>query len=101
MIKRAYEKGCIFDAWSEYFHNELWMESFHECGVDIGFYTTRARADGEIFPWDFLDCGVKKEFLLREWKKAQEETVSPNCQKQCQGCGANRFGVGICYADRA
>lgn len=101
VIKRAYEKGCIFDAWSEYFHNELWMESFHECGVDIGFYTTRARADGEIFPWDFLDCGVKKEFLLREWKKAQEETVSPNCQKQCQGCGANRFGVGICYADRA
>ena len=101
VIKRAYEKGCIFDAWSEYFHNELWMESFHECGVDIGFYTTRARADDEIFPWDFLDCGVKKEFLLREWKKAQEETVSPNCQKQCQGCGANRFGVGICYADRA
>lgn len=101
VIKRAYEKGCIFDAWSEYFHNELWMESFHECGVDIGFYTTRARADDEIFPWDFLDCGVKKEFLLQEWKKAQEETVSPNCQKQCQGCGANRFGVGICYADRA
>ena len=101
VIKRAYEKGCIFDAWSEYFHNELWMESFHECGVDIGFYTTRARADGEIFPWDCLDCGVKKEFLLREWKKAREETVSPNCQKQCQGCGANRFGVGICYADRA
>lgn len=97
VIKKAYEKGCIFDAWSEYFHNELWMESFHECGVDIGFYTTRARADDEIFPWDFLDCGVKKEFLLREWKKAQEETVSPNCRKQCQGCGANRFGVGICY----
>lgn len=96
-IKRAYEKGCIFDAWSEYFHNELWMESFLECGLDIGFYTTRERADDEIFPWDFLDCGVKKEFLLREWKKAQEETVSPNCQKQCQGCGANRFGVGICY----
>ena len=97
VIKRAYEKGCIFDAWSEYFHNELWMESFLECGLDIGFYTTRERADDEIFPWDFLDCGVKKEFLLREWKKAQKETVSPNCQKQCQGCGANRFGVGICY----
>ena len=97
VIKRAYEKGCIFDAWSEYFHNELWMESFLECGLDIDFYTTRERADDEIFPWDFLDCGVKKEFLLREWKKAQEETVSPNCQKQCQGCGANRFGVGICY----
>lgn len=100
VIRKAYEKGCIFDAWSEYFHNELWMESFRECGSDISFYTTRARADDEIFPWDFLDCGVTREFLLREWKKAQEETVSPNCKMQCQGCGANRFGTGICYTDK-
>ncbi len=99
VIRKAYEKGCIFDAWSEYFKNELWMESFSECGVDIGFYTTRPRADDEIFPWDFLDCGVTREFLLREWRKAQEETVSPNCKKQCQGCGANRFGTGICYVE--
>lgn len=97
VIRRAYEKGCLFDSWSESFHNELWMESFLECGLDIGFYTTRKRADDEIFPWDFLDCGVTKAFLLREWKKAQEETVSPNCKQQCQGCGANRFGGGICY----
>ena len=96
VIKRAYEKGCIFDAWSEYFHNELWMESFLECGLDIGFYTTRERADDEIFPWDFLDCGVTKEFLKREWQKAMKEEVSPNCKKQCQGCGANRFKCGIC-----
>lgn len=99
-IRKAYEKGCIFDAWSEHFHNDLWMESFRECGLDIGFYTTRARADDETFPWDFLDCGVTKEFLLREWKKAQEETISPNCKMQCQGCGANRFGAGICHTDK-
>ncbi len=97
VIRRAYEKGCLFDSWSESFRNDLWMDSFAECGVDMGFYTTRKRADDEIFPWDFLDCGVTREFLLREWKKAQTQTVSPNCKAQCQGCGANRFGVGICF----
>lgn len=96
-ILKAYQKGCMFDSWSEFFHNDLWLQSFEECGLDIGFYTTRQRMDGEIFPWDFIDCGVTREFLLREWKKAQEQTVSPNCKVQCQGCGANRFGVGICY----
>ncbi|MBD5508482.1 MAG: TIGR03960 family B12-binding radical SAM protein [Lachnospiraceae bacterium] len=96
-ILEAYHRGCLFDSWSEYFHNDLWMESFDACGLDIGFYTTRERADDEIFPWDFIDCGVTKEFLLREWKKAQEQTVSLNCKTQCQGCGANRFGVGVCY----
>ena len=100
-ILKAYRKGCMFDSWSEYFHNELWLESFKECGLDIGFYTTRERADDEIFPWDFIDCGVTREFLLREWKKAQAQTVSPNCKAQCQGCGANRFGVGICYSEKA
>lgn len=96
-ILKAYQKGCMFDSWSEFFHNDLWLDSFSECELDIGFYTTRKRADNEIFPWDFIDCGVTKEFLLREWKKAQNQTVSPNCKAQCQGCGANRFGVGICY----
>ena len=95
-ILEAYKRGCMFDSWSEYFHNDVWLSSFEDCRLDIGFYTTRERADDEIFPWDFLDCGVTREFLLREWKKAQEETVSPNCRSQCQGCGAGRFGVGVC-----
>lgn len=99
-IRKAYEKGCMFDSWSEYFRNDLWLESFEECGLDIGFYTTRQRMDDEIFPWDFIDCGVTREFLLREWKKAKEQKVSPNCKAQCQGCGANRFGVGVCYEKR-
>ena len=96
MIRRAYEKGCLFDSWSEYFHNDVWLSCFAECGLDIGFYTTRERAEDEIFPWDFIDCGVTKPFLLREWKKAQAGEVSPNCREQCQGCGASRFGTGIC-----
>ena len=100
VILKAYEKGCLFDAWSEYFRNDIWLETFDECGIDIGFYTTRERSLDEIFPWDFLDCGVTKEFLKREWNKAMSETVSPNCRMQCQGCGANRFGGGVCFEQR-
>ncbi len=100
VIRKAYEKGCIFDAWSEYFRNGVWMETFEECGVDVGFYTTREREPDEVFPWDFLDCGVTKEFLLREWEKAKREAVSPNCRMQCQGCGANRFGGGVCFEEK-
>ena len=97
VIATAYERGCMFDAWSESFHNDVWLKCFDDCGVDVAFYTTRERADDEIFPWDFLDCGVTREFLLREWKKAQAQTVSPNCRVQCQGCGARRFGGGVCF----
>ncbi|MCD7737565.1 MAG: TIGR03960 family B12-binding radical SAM protein [Lachnospiraceae bacterium] len=97
VLLRVYQKGCIYDAWSEYFHNDIWMETFAECGIDPNFYTTRERPLDEIFPWDFLDCGVSKEFLKREWKKAQAGTVSPNCRAQCQGCGAARFGGGVCF----
>lgn len=97
VIERAYKKGCIFDAWSEYYKNDVWLKTFAECGIDIGFYTTRERSLDEIFPWDFIDCGVTKDFLKREWKKAMAQTGSPNCRIQCQGCGANRFGGGVCY----
>lgn len=101
VIESAYRKGCIYDAWSEYFHNDAWMEAFEECGIDIGFYTTRERSTEETLPWDFLDCGVDKEFLKREWEKALEGTVSPNCRARCQGCGANRFGGGVCFEGRS
>ncbi|MCI8357791.1 MAG: TIGR03960 family B12-binding radical SAM protein [Lachnospiraceae bacterium] len=100
VIAKAYEKGCLFDSWSECFHNDIWMDAFAACGVDPDFYTTRERGEDEVFPWDFLDCGVTKEFLLREWKKAMTQTVSPNCRKQCQGCGANRFGGGVCFESK-
>ena len=95
-IEMIYKKGCIFDSWTEYFKNNIWLESMEECGLDPAFYTTRERDLDEIFPWDFLDCGVTKEFLMREWKKAINEEVSLNCAAQCQGCGAAKYGVGIC-----
>lgn len=96
VIKRAYDMGCLYDAWGEYYKNDLWLQAFEEEGIDIGFYTTRERDLDEIFPWDFIDCGVTKEFLKREWKKAMNGEVSPNCKEKCQGCGAMRFETGIC-----
>ena len=100
VILNAYKKGCIYDSWDESFDNDKWMQAFEEEKVSIGFYTTRERALDEIFPWDFLDCGVTKEFLKREWIKAGNEEVSLNCKLKCQGCGANRFGGGICFEER-
>ncbi len=96
VILKAYEMGCLYDAWSEYYKNDIWHSAFETCGVDPGFYTTRERAEDEVFPWDFLDCGVKKGFLLKEWHKAQEGALTPNCKESCSGCGAARFQTGIC-----
>ena len=96
VILRAYEKGCVYDAWSEYFKFDKWMETFKECGVDPFFYTTRERADDEIFPWDIIDCGVTKAFMLREWKNALAGKKSINCRQGCLGCGAASYGVGVC-----
>ena len=70
VIEEAYRTGAIYDSWSEYFKNDVWMKAFETCGVDIGFYTTRERSPDEVFPWDFIDAGVSKEFLIREWNHA-------------------------------
>ncbi|MEE1250149.1 MAG: TIGR03960 family B12-binding radical SAM protein [Lachnospiraceae bacterium] len=99
-LVRAYEKGCIFDAWSEFFDNSKWLETFEELGIDTDFYTMRERDREEVFPWDFIDAGVTKEFLLRQWDIAHEETVTPNCRMKCAGCGAMRYKGGVCYEDK-
>lgn len=96
-IERAYEKGALFDAWSEYFDNDRWLEAFAETGVDISFYTLRPRELDELFPWDFIDVGVSKEFLKREWKRACDGVVTPNCRMNCSGCGARKYGGGVCF----
>lgn len=99
-LVKAYEKGCIFDAWSEFFDNSKWLETFEELGIDTDFYTMRERDREEVFPWDFIDAGVTKEFLLRQWDIAHEETVTPNCRMKCAGCGAMRYKGGVCYEDK-
>lgn len=97
IILNAYKNGCLYDAWSETFKNDMWVKAIEDSGLSLEFYTTRERSLDEIFPWDFIDIGVTKEFLKREWNRAMNEEVTPNCKIQCQGCGANTFGGGICY----
>ena len=97
VILNAYKKGCLYDAWSETFRNELWMEAFDEEQVEIEFYTKRERDTDEILPWDFIDVGVSKEFFKKEWERAKGESVTPNCRMACQGCGAAKFGGGVCF----
>ena len=101
VIEEAYRQGAIYDSWSEYFNNDIWMKAFETCGVDIDFYTTRERSLDVVFPWDFIDAGVTKDFLKREWANAQAETVTPNCRMRCSGCGVRKYGGGVCFEERA
>ena len=99
-ILAAYKKGCLYDAWSDTYRHDLWLEAFDECEIDIPFYTTRERDLDEIFPWDFLSCGVSKEYLKKEWLRSKEGVITPNCKQKCNGCGAGQYGVGICVERR-
>lgn len=96
-ILKVYENGGYFDAWSEYFDYDRWLDAFKECGIDPDFYTKRERSLDEIFPWDFIDIGVYKDFMKREWKNALAESVTPNCRMRCSACGAKQFGGGVCH----
>ena len=96
VIAKVYEDGGFYDAWSEYFDYERWLKAFEECGVDPNFYTMRERSLEEILPWDFINAGVTKEFLIREWKNALAESVTPNCRMRCSGCGSRVYGGGVC-----
>lgn len=96
-ILRAYEKGALYDAWGETFRNEIWQEAFDETGVDPDFYTVRERDREEVLPWDFINIGVTKKFLWREWERAQAEQVTPNCRAGCSGCGAKLYKGGVCF----
>ncbi|MBQ7583292.1 MAG: TIGR03960 family B12-binding radical SAM protein [Lachnospiraceae bacterium] len=100
VILAAYKKGCMYDAWTESFDRAKWDQAFAEAGVDIAFYTRRERPLDEAFPWDFIDAGVSKDFLKREYLAAKEGRATPNCRVSCSGCGAAKFGGGICFANK-
>ena len=91
VLARVAEMGGKLDAWSEMFSYERWLEAMDACGVDGNFYSLRKREFDEILPWDFIDIGVTKEYLIREAKKSYAAQTTPNCQEQCTGCGANRM----------
>lgn len=96
VLLKAWEMGCKFDSWGEHFKFDVWMKAFEECGVDPYFYATRKRDYEELLPWDHIDIGVSKKYLMSEAKKALEEKVTPNCRVNCGGCGATIFDSGIC-----
>lgn len=100
VIRQAYENGCIYDAWTEYFRPDVWDMAFKDNNLDMEFYLRRERAEDELFPWDFIDIGVTKEFLLEEYHNSKAEIVTPNCRSQCQGCGAAKFQCGVCVEKR-
>ncbi len=99
-ILRAYELGCMFDAWSERCDYSKWLQAFADCGIDPEFYTLRERSADEVFPWDHIDIGVTKAFMRREWARAMAGVVTPNCREACSGCGAASYGCGICRLPR-
>ena len=100
LLLHIYEKGGIFDAWTEWFQPKLWMDTLEEDHIDVAFYTTRDRSLEEVFPWDFIDAGVTKNFLKKEYLRAKEGVVTPNCKMKCSGCGAAIWKGGICYESK-
>ena len=97
VLRAAYEAGCYFDSWSERFSLERWMEAFAQCGIDPAFYNQRRRSYDEVLPWDHLDYGIRKEFLVRESERARLGVTTQNCFEQCAGCGADRLDKEACH----
>ncbi len=93
----AQKLGCKFDGWTDFFDYEKWMEAFEICGIDPAFYAHRRIGLDEILPWDYADIGVSKEFLKKEYEKAYRGETTPSCREQCSGCGATRYGGGVCF----
>ena len=91
-LELACREGFRFDAWDEFFSYDRWMDVFARAGIDPSFYANRRRQTSEVLPWDVIDCGVTKEFLIREYEKAHAGVTTPNCREHCSGCGANRLG---------
>ncbi len=96
VLLKAHEMGCKFDSWEEFFDLAVWREAFAQCGIDPEFYSCRRRSYEEILPWDHLDYGVTKEFLIREHKKALASQTTPNCREKCAACGAAALTGGKC-----
>lgn len=98
VIYKAWQKGCKFDAWDDFFDYSKWSQAFDECNLTTDFYANRRREYDEVLPWDIMDYGIRKQFLIDENKKAHESVTTPQCRIKCSGCGANKLNGGNCDA---
>ena len=98
-IEAAWRDGAKFDSWSEYFSLERWLKALAACGLDPAFYANRTRSRDEVLPWSCVSTGVRTEFLWRERELAYQARITPDCRKQCTGCGADKlYTGGVCDA---
>ena len=100
VLELGCKRGFNLDSWSEHFDFDAWLEIFTECGLDPAFYANRRREYTEILPWDHLDYGVTKTFLIRENQQAHQAVTTPNCRQACSGCGAACWKEGVCVENR-
>ncbi|MGI6264453.1 MAG: TIGR03960 family B12-binding radical SAM protein [Acutalibacteraceae bacterium] len=100
VLLEAHNRGCKLDAWGEHFSLDTWMSVFADLGIDPAFYANRTRPYDEVFPWDHLDYGVTKEFLIEENKRAHQSVTTPNCRQKCSHCGASCWKGGACVEKR-
>ena len=87
VIKTAWQNGAKFDAWQDEFRIELWISAFESQGLSPDFYTHRLRGTEEIFPWDHIHTGVRKSYLLQEYKNSHSGTLRADCRTECFACG--------------
>jgi len=100
VLLEGYQAGNIFDAWDDCFSLSSWMPILEKHGLSLDFYATRERDKDEVFPWDHIDCGVRKDFLLTERERAYAQQTTPSCRDHCEGCGAASFGGGVCFESK-
>lgn len=98
VIETAYNNGCTFDSWDDKINLDGWEKAFEDCGIDTAFYTNRSRSYDEILPWDHINSGITKAFLMKENEKAKKSQTTQNCRQQCAGCGSNKLNGGKCDA---
>ena len=101
LIQEAYRLGAVFDCWLDTWDYSRWEQAAANIGMDVDFYALRERERDEILPWDFIDVGVRRDFLWKEWEKARMAVLTPNCREACSGCGAAEYGCGVCLRKKA
>lgn len=100
VLYTAFKKGCRLDGWSEHFRYDLWQQAFNACGLNLDFYASRARAVEEVLPWDVVDCGVSKQYFIKELQKSEAALTTPDCRNGCTGCGMNKLMGGKCPCEQ-